>query len=237
MKRLAVVFMSALFGLGAVNAYAATGIYISGTLGYSSYKAKNVEYVASGLYSGRSSEPDVSDSGFLYGLGLGYDFAVKTSIPIRLELVFTGRPKSPEVSDQPPYGEAYSLGSINTLMLNGWFDFPLEGMVKPYLGVGVGAGFVDYKYANGTINLGVLGSYPQGGTSGSTFAPALGLGLGARINVTERFSVDLGYRFTSLSGCEADFLGAGASNNRGLFSSLEFDTQAHDLLLSLHVKF
>lgn len=66
--------------------------------------------------------------------------------------------------------------SLQGLMLNGWYDFALEGGLKPYVGGGAGLLDVDASEAEG-----------------SGFAWQVGAGLGYQIS--ENMALDVGYRY------------------------------------------
>jgi len=83
------------------------------------------------------------------------------------------------------YAGTYSQGggddmSTVTLLGNGYVDFPLTPLFKPYVGAGAGYGWVMDR--------------PGGDESGFTFA----LMGGVTFDVSQQFAIDVGYRFRDI---------------------------------------
>ena len=80
-------------------------------------------------------------------------------------------------------------GDVNQFffLLNVWKDFDF-GMLRPYVGGGVGFGAVTFDNADAT---GELSSKTGVGIAGQ-------FGFGARMPVTDNFSMDVGYRYKSI---------------------------------------
>jgi opacity protein-like surface antigen len=95
---------------------------------------------------------------------------------------------------------AYNNGNVNTYgngavnqtyaLANVWYDFHNQSAFVPYLGGGVGLG-----WANGNLDLG-------GGSINATSSAALAFQVGAGVvyDVSDRFSIDVGYRFKAMTG-------------------------------------
>ena len=94
--------------------------------------------------------------------------------------------RSPTFIGQNPNGDV----TIQTLMANVWLGTKL-GAVKPYIGGGIGYGWVDgnLKVTNGAGN--------QLGGDDSGFAYQLGAGLGFQL--TNNLDLDLGYRWKKVN--------------------------------------
>ena len=86
----------------------------------------------------------------------------------------------------------YSSGGVNQTyaLANAWYGFRNQSAFVPYLGGGLGLGWAD----------GNLGS------SASATAPAafaFQIGAGVTYDVSDRFSIDVGYRFKAMTGLNA----------------------------------
>ena len=104
------------------------------------------------------------DNQYMTGVGAGYDFG---DFRTDLRFDFAGMYDSTRAAD-----DIY----INTLLLNGYYDFDTGTRVTPYIGAGAGYGWVDtYGY------------------DGSGLALAAQVGFEYKINDT--FSLDTSYRY------------------------------------------
>ena len=122
-----------------------------------------------------STDFDVEyDAGPGINLNVGYDFAG----PFRSDMEL--RWQENEVSKVELGGAASDAvkgdGTAIIGTANLWFDFLPIANVRPYVGLGIGASQVKLGDAKDTVNVGMLG-------------------LGANIPVSERFVLDLGYRY------------------------------------------
>ena len=107
---------------------------------------------------------DEDDSSVLVlGGGLGYQFNDNLRTDLRVDWAGLGDDDS----------------SLTTVLGNVYFDIPLETIVTPYVGAGVGYGWVD---STGNDEDGV----------------AFALMAGLEVNLTEDLSADIGYRYRQI---------------------------------------
>ncbi len=87
----------------------------------------------------------------------------------------------------------YQGGGVNQTyaLANVWYDFHNQSAFVPYLGGGLGVG-----WASGNLDLG--GGLTIDATSPAAFA--LQVGAGIVYDVSEHFSIDVGYRFKAMTG-------------------------------------
>ncbi len=124
---------------------------------------------ASGLYlrgdagwSWLSTDED-DDSVLVLGGGIGYQFYDNLRTDLRADWAGLGDDDS----------------SFTTVLGNVYFDIPLETIITPYLGAGLGYGWVE---SSGNDD------------DGAAFA----LMAGVEVNLTENLSADVGYRYRQI---------------------------------------
>lgn len=153
-----------IIALGLVTASTAvladnSGFYIGGKIGASILQSKDVK--SNGYsYSNADYDYSITDNKnktvFNLGLNVGYDFNAQYAVSVRAELDYTYR-SSAKISSSSyffssiggtsggdTYEERFKIKQ-STLMLNGYYDFHNSSDFTPYLGLGVGMGFVKYK--------------------------------------------------------------------------------------------
>jgi opacity protein-like surface antigen len=141
------------------EAYAASGFYLRGDAGWS--------WLDWGAAEDNADAP-------IAGGGIGYQWGQMFRTDLRFD-----------------YGFGYDLGNgeeanIGTATANAYIDMPLDFVVKPYVGAGVGYGFVDAE--NGLEEDGL----------------AAALTGGASFDVNQAIAVDVGYRFRTIFGEDDD---------------------------------
>jgi opacity protein-like surface antigen len=151
-----------------------------------------------------------SDTGSTFGgsIAFGYDFEKKFNVPIRAEVEYAAfsqaeNKRNVTVIDgnQTAYYTSKQTFNIQTLFLNAYWDIPTGTDFAPYVGAGLGAGFITTKgigsgtlWNNGTFNRSWSDS--TGYKTVTNFAWNVGAGLGYEL--TDYATVDLGYRFVGL---------------------------------------
>ena len=140
-------------------AYAASGIYHRGDAGWS-------------WLDWSAAEDDANAP--IAGGGVGYQWGPMFRTDLRFD-----------------YGFNYDLGageeaSIGTATVNAYIDMPIDFVLKPYVGAGVGYGFVNA--GNGLDQDGLAAAL----TGGVTF------------DVSQGVAVDVGYRFRNIFGEDDD---------------------------------
>jgi OOP family OmpA-OmpF porin len=125
------------------------------------------------------------------------------------------------------------------LMLNGYFDVPLKlGMVKPYVGAGVGWAHnsmdkIDYRYS-GNFDGNTSETDPASSSNGFAWQVMAGAG----IEISENVTIDVGYRYFDggkLIGGKgvATYSNTAPADIEGIKGGL----QAHEVIVGLRFKF
>lgn len=138
------------------------------------------------------------------GVFVGYDFYPMHQIPVRAEVEYAIRTNSETEWDSKvigaiPAGAASLKGQWNlqTLFLNAYWDFHNDTAFTPYIGGGIGMGFIQSKYE---VNApGLSDSYNETNT-----VFAWNAGAGVAYAITDNLSADLAYRFVGLGYHEND---------------------------------
>ncbi len=162
---------------------------------------------------------DGSGSQNTVGMGfmIGMDFYKQSETPIRTELEFAMRTMYESEGHLDFVGYKSKLEyNIHTLMGSAYYDFHNESIVTPYLGAGIGAGFV-------------TGSYEINGNDrkidDTVLAWHASAGLG--VALTDSVTADLGYRYLGTSNTTSHFWG----------NDVETDISAHEFSLGVRFGF
>ncbi|MEQ5287361.1 outer membrane protein [Providencia huaxiensis] len=183
-----------------------SGFYVSGKMGTSIIKLSDQKW----------SNEDGSDNGgsktkgvFGGGIALGYDLYDATSLPLRTELDITLRGKASSKHNLSQAAGNNSNSSwfsssedgknditLNTFMINTYYDFKNQTNFTPYVSVGLGLASIKHKaqYITSEVNSG--GSeYDAFSKSKTNSNFAWSLGLGSQYAINDNLSLDLSYRF------------------------------------------
>ena len=144
------------------------------------------------------------DNVFGGSLAIGYDFDKRFRVPIRTELEYTIFSEA-EAKRNYSYGEFFpdedltrrQTFRIQTLFLNAYWDINTGTQFTPYVGAGIGAAFIKTE-GNSSGSNPIEGSWDMdfGSKTVTNFAWNVGAGLG--YDITNNWTVDLGYRFVGL---------------------------------------
>jgi len=163
-----------------------------------------------------------TDSAFVVGGAVGYDW-MGSDLPIRTELEYMYHD---DFKYQYSDSNATLTNKINlqTVMLNGYWDFHNSSSFTPYINGGVGMAWVNEKYsASSTLTA------PSSSTT-TNFAANIGAGVGW--SLTESVILDLAYRY--------DYYGNGkkvtATGTNSVTSQIK-DIATHNVLLGLRYNF
>jgi opacity protein-like surface antigen len=140
------------------------------------------------------------------GVFVGYDFYPQHNVPIRTEIEYAIRTNM-NTSWDANYGiqGVRSLESnidaqwnLQTLMLNAYWDFHNSTNFTPYVGAGLGMGFINSRYeVTGSVPaIGVENFHDTYNSTDTVFA--WNTGLGCSYAFSENVSADLAYRFVGL---------------------------------------
>lgn len=239
--------------------YKPLGIYVAPKIGMSIMRIKGrsmtLDALPAGIPISSISVGLNGESGGVFGGGisLGYDFAPRMNIPVRLELDYTTRSEV-EVSAsvrvvQNPIGLIDFEGTqkdkitLQTLMLNAWFDIPTDTSFSPYVGGGIGWAFIGHKGSqNGEFVQRTIAPPPpdpiysgSGSSSETNFAWSLGCGLA--YDFTPNWSLDLGYRYINAEHSSTTMSGFDNYHGRQRSFKSKVEIECHDIMLALRFTF
>lgn len=179
------------------------------------------------------------------GASLGYDFSKRLSIPLRLELDYTILADAKDTTRNTGTfnimynGTPMSFQSelevqtkirLQTMMLNAWVDIPTGTKLTPYFGGGIGTAFIRHKSTAieepGTPAAEVV----TASKSFNNFAWSVGGGVAYAIN--DRWTMDLGYRYTDAGSHKMNYSGEGGN----LYTRLN-KIKSHNIMLGLRRTF
>ena len=83
------------------------------------------------------------------GVFVGYDFYPMHQIPVRAEIEYAIRTNSTtswDVKWDGASGDLKGQWNLQTLFLNAYWDFHNDSAFTPYVGAGIGMGFIESKY-------------------------------------------------------------------------------------------
>ncbi len=186
-----------------------TGIYAGGKFIYS-YQTS----WGGGLFSESYSQSTAGG-----GLFLGYDFYRQTDIPIRTEIEYAFRGNIYKENSTLGY-DSETFYNMQSLLVNFYYDFYNDSAFTPYVGGGIGAGFMTGGYeVKG-------GHYVQDGTMDDTVL-AWNVAGGVGYAITDRITADLGYRYINYS----------SSYNNNSEHDFETSTSGHEVSLGVRFNF
>lgn len=206
MKKLTMIFVVwLLFPMQTLAAGEERGVYVAPKFvyGIETFKMKAQTEEGIGWSDGAHS-----DDVFGGALALGYDFSARFNLPLRAELEYAlfsrgEREKYFTWTDEDGAGSGSVKGKIDvqSLFVNVYYDFHNESKFTPYVGGGLGLGFVGMKAsASGADADGPYESGSLGKKNRTNFA--WNLGLGCAYEVTDNFALDLGYRYADFGKAE-----------------------------------
>lgn len=132
------------------------------------------------------------------GVFAGYDFYPAYQVPMRVELEYAIRGNSETTWDKSYSNANYETKGkygLQTVFFNAYWDFHNSTAFTPYIGAGLGMGFIDNKYTVSGNEDGQGGEFSK---SKMNTVFAWNVGLGASYAFTENISADLAYRFVGL---------------------------------------
>jgi opacity protein-like surface antigen len=132
------------------------------------------------------------------GVFVGYDFHSKFRIPVRAEIEYAVRTNM-NTSWSSSYDYSSNIDArwnLQTLFVNAYFDFHNSTSFTPYIGAGIGVGFINNTYKGFVSGYGVELDLYSKTKMNAVFA--WNVGVGCSYAFTENVSVDLAYRFVGL---------------------------------------
>lgn len=133
------------------------------------------------------------------GAFLGFDFYPLYQVPVRAEIEYAIRTNS-----TTSWNDKYSAGvdlkgqwGLQTLFLNAYWDFHNDSAFTPYIGAGLGMGFISNRYEV------EFGNESESVNELNTVF-AWNAGAGVAYAITDNLSADLAYRFVGLGYNETE---------------------------------
>ncbi len=153
-------------------------------------------------------------------LALGYDFAARFDVPVRLELEYGASDHVSRTASIKVFRRRFPFRAkigVQTLLFHVYVDIPNSSSFTPYIGAGAGTAFITTK-----------GSGMGLSTCCTDAVPAAQVGLGCSYAFNRHVSLDLGYRFV--------FMGNTDTSCRSIRLQLRRNYM-HQVLLGLRVTF
>nr|ELR5228306.1 porin family protein [Providencia rettgeri] len=242
-----IIAVSLLSVVSSVAMASNSGFYISGKMGTSILKLSDQKWESIddlGEYD-RASGGSKTKGVFGGGLAVGYDLYDMTSLPLRTELDITLRGKASSKynlassSWDNGNGSFYSDSddakndiTLNTFMVNAYYDFKNETNFTPYVSVGLGLASIKHKaqYSYSETNSG--GSeYSSSSKSKTNSNFAWSLGLGSQYAINDNLSLDLSYRFLDAGKSEVSSYTDGAKDKS------KVKVRSNDIMLGVVYRF
>lgn len=143
---------------------------------------------------------------------MGYDFYPQNQLPLRAEIEYAIRSNVQDSArtdfsngNIEGYVEAKGTWGLQTLLANMYLDFHNDTPFTPYVGAGLGMGFVSTTYSL-TGEVKGVGKWEYSKSQTNTVF-AWNVGAGCSYAFSENISADLGYRYLGLGENKVKFLG------------------------------
>ena len=128
-------------------------------------------------------------------LALGYDFAPKFDVPVRVELEYGASDHISKTASVKVFRRRVPFRAkigVQTLLFNAYADIPNSSRFTPYVGVGAGTAFLSTRAGGLGLSADRTDAVPAGQA-----------GLGCAYAFNEHVSVDMGYRFVLMGDTDA----------------------------------
>ena len=218
MKKITAFILAVLLTVPALAHAANYGIYVTPKIGGA---IQSLDANLSGL---PGISLDNNEGSFGGGLAVGYDFNTNYALPLRAELEYMAWTS---VAHTKHFSNGFSSKAevcIQSLFANIYLDWHNSTNFTPYVGAGLGMGFVDTK---GKVFTTLGASAKFGSHTDTNFA--WNVGLGCSYAFTDSISADLSYRYASF--------GDGKSSNLAGFHINSNDNDMHQFLLGIRFTF
>ena len=235
--------MAGMFSTQALADENKTGFYVTGKAGASVMSLADQRFLSGdGEETSKYKGGDGHDTVFSGGIAAGYDFYPQFSIPVRTELEFYARGKADSKYnvDKDSWLGGYwrddlkNEVSVNTLMLNAYYDFRNDSAFTPWVSAGIGYARIHQKTTGiSTWDYGYGSSGRESlSRSGSADNFAWSLGAGVRYDVTPDIALDLSYRYLDAGDSSVSY-----KDEWGDKYKSEVDVKSHDIMLGVTYNF
>jgi opacity protein-like surface antigen len=166
------------------------------------------------------------NTGYVAGGAIGMD--VTDAVRAEIEISHAVWKSADSVTSVDSFGASNTSpasGNVNAtyLLANAWMDFDTGSILTPYLGGGVGLGWLSGDTIFGAPN-------GFGTSTGAGFA--FQVGTGVKVDLSENMALDVGYRFKDIVNASAHDLGGAGQPE---FNNVS--VSSHNLQIGLTVKF
>ncbi|MHA3103304.1 outer membrane protein [Acinetobacter sp. ANC 3791] len=228
-------YVSAKFGVSSVSNYDNKSSFTYKTLATSKSETSSVKL------------SDDSKTVFTGNIAYGVNFAPAYNVPVRLEVEYAYHDKAAlhaSASGSP----VLSVGSLNidninykhdltlqSYMLNGYYDFTNHSRFTPYLSAGVGLAHTKLK--TGAVLTSSTAIIEDGIGSNTKSHIALGVGAGFAYEISPKLHLDLGYRYLNGGNItnRLHYINKSTSDTVEVENKVKVD--AHDVTLGLRYAF
>ncbi len=213
MKTRTGLVIATVLATGAVQASASEMGIAGHEIYFSAFGGPSFSQIVKGFDStaGSSYKARMKTPGYLVGGAVG----LKLNENIRAEAELAYRRYSLKKVTYPGFAPVSLSGHADAISFMGnlWFDLPLGGRVTPYAGGGLGLAYA--TYASSTL---------KDHDTGLIFQ----LGVGAKWAVSEKMSLDVGYRFRGIPGLKFSDAAISVKDN---------DYYGHNFIVGMTFKF
>ena len=165
-----------------------------------------------------------SDDGFTAGLAVGTHVNEWLRGEVEFSYADIGADKFKGSNATTSFSYSAKGGSdAYYILANLWADLPVDMVVKPYVGGGLGLGIVDAD-----VKVGPGGAF---GPNNSDTGFAFQLGAGLKYDLSEMATLDLGYRYKSITGLDFNDRAGGLAKNK----NFELDTHTLQIGVSFEI--
>ncbi|MEQ5128002.1 OmpW family outer membrane protein [Providencia alcalifaciens] len=221
----------------------AESLYVSGKIGASIVQVSNQKWETSDNEFEKTNLGNTNDSVFGGNIAVGYDFSKTTTLPLRTELEFGMREKAStshnlESSNDPGVfsssDDVKTDITLNTVMLNTYYDFKNDTKFTPYVSVGLGMASINHKmrydYNEHIVSMNQF-THEKFTKSKTTTNFAWSVGLGSQYRVNNHVSLDMGYRFLDAGKSEASYYADSQENTS------KVKVRSHDIMFGVTYRF
>ncbi|HGN0869640.1 TPA: outer membrane protein [Providencia alcalifaciens] len=221
----------------------AESLYVSGKIGASIVQVSNQKWLTSDNEFEKTNLGNTNDSVFGGNIAVGYDFSKTTTLPLRTELEFGMREKASTSHNLASYNDHVDLSSsddvktditLNTVMLNTYYDFKNNTKFTPYVSVGLGMASINHKmrydYNEHIVSMNQF-THEKFTKSKTTTNFAWSVGLGSQYRVNNHVSLDMGYRFLDAGKSEASYYADSQENTS------KVKVRSHDIMFGVTYRF
>ncbi|WP_447495514.1 outer membrane protein [Escherichia coli] len=216
-----------------------SGFYLTGKAGTSAVSLSDQSFLSENKEeTSKYRGGDGHNTVFSGGIAFGYDLHPQFSIPVRTELEFYARGKADTTynlyKDHAGHSDLKNEVSVNSLMLNAYYDFRNDSAFTPWVSAGIGyarihqestgSGSWDYGYGE-RVRYSIS-------RSGSADNFAWSIGAGVRYDVTPDIALDLSYRYLDAGKSSLYY-----KDTEGDKYKSEVDVKSHDIMLGMTYNF